>query len=278
MADAPETNPIQNAYAQRFANDLVDNRKEQEEITGQIAALQKRLDQLSAEAAWLTQAQASLTTVLAPSAPVAAVATHTPHTVPQPRQDQREKAAQAKQPAKKTDAKKKTTTRKTAAKKAIAKKTATELVPAPQALAKKTTKKAAAKKIAVKKSSPAREHTSTETPTKQTTTDEKSGPPLWALIRDILLKTPGQPCMAREVTDQLSQAHPTRATSIQMVRNSLETLVKKNLAEKSRQQGNAMYTAYTDASTPPIPAANEPASSEDKQTPQVEAEKVTAKA
>ncbi|TKS96213.1 hypothetical protein [Streptomyces lasalocidi] len=285
MADAPETTPIQNAYAQRFANDLVNNHKEQEEVTGQIAALQARLEQLCADAAWLTQAQDSLPTVLALSAAVAEpdpgateapsatpaeqreasalaeAATRTPHTVPQPRHDQSEKAAQAKQPTKKTAAKKKTTT----------KKTADEPVPARQALAKK----AAAKKTAAKKSAP--EDTSAETPAKQTTIGEKSGPPLWELVQGILLKTPGQPCMAREVTDQLLQAHPTRATSIQMVRNSLETLVKKNLAEKSRQQGSAMYTAYVDAGTPPAPARDEPAGSEGKQAPEVEAENTAVK-
>ncbi|MEU5116938.1 hypothetical protein AB0G64_36280 [Streptomyces longwoodensis] len=146
-----------------------------------------------------------------------------------------------------------------------------------QHLAKKTTKEAAAKKTAAKKSAPALEDTTVETPAKEATASAKSGPPLWELIQGILLKTPGQPCMAREVTDQLSQAHPTRATSIQMVRNSLETLVKKNLAEKSRQQGNAMYTAYADAGTPPAPAADEPAGSEGEQAPEVEAEKVEVK-
>ncbi|MFJ4152787.1 hypothetical protein ACIP10_35160 [Streptomyces galbus] len=277
MAEEPEMTPIQNAYAQRFANDLVANHKEQEAITGQIDALQKRLDELRADAAWLTQAQGSLATVLASSDPVAEpapgaaeapsaapteqpgvsaapaeAAAHTPHAVPQP-QGQSEKAAQAKRPAKKTAGKKRTTFKKTVAKKATAKKTAS----GPQALAKK----AAARKTAAKKSAQAPKDTSAETPMKKTTASEKSGPPLWELIQGILLKTPGQPCMAREVTDQLSQAHPTRATSIQMVRNSLETLVKKNLVEKSRQQGNAMYTAHVDAATPSAPTADEPSGS-----------------
>ncbi|MEU5116855.1 hypothetical protein AB0G64_35830, partial [Streptomyces longwoodensis] len=153
MADELETTPIQNAYAQQFANDLAINHKEQEEVTRQIAALQQRLEQLRADAAWLAQAQDSLTTVFARSPSVAKAtpgtteapsatpaeqteastpaeaATHTPQTVPQPRQDQSEKAARAKQPAKKAAANKKTTTKKTVAKKAAA-----ELVPPPRAL------------------------------------------------------------------------------------------------------------------------------------------------
>jgi len=262
VVDELEKTPIQDRVRQRFADDLAANRREQEEVTGQIADLQERLEQLRTDEAWLTQAQGSLPGALATSEPAAELdgasaepVTDAPH-VPQPRQDQSEKAAQPEQPAKKTTAKKapakKTTAKKTAAKKTAAKKTAADPAPAP-------------------------EDTATEAPAaKKTTAEEKSGPPLWELILGILLKTPGQPCVAREVTDQLSQDHPTRATSIQTVRNNLETLVKKKLAEKSHQQGNAMYTAYADAGTPSAPAADEPAGGEGEQAPQAEAEKVPA--
>ncbi|MFJ9580911.1 hypothetical protein ACIRQF_31540 [Streptomyces sp. NPDC101191] len=304
MVDELEKTPIQDRVRQRFADDLAANRREQEEVTGQIADLQERLEQLRKDEAWLTQAQGSLPGAPATSEPAAELdgasaepATDAPH-VPQPRQDQSEKAAQAEQPAKKTTAKKAPAAKKTTAKKAAAKKAAADPAPAPEdttteapaakkttakkAPAKKTTaKKAAAKKTAAKKAAadpaPAPEDTTTEAPAaKKTTAEEKSGPPLWELILGILLKTPGQPCVAREVTDQLSQDHPTRATSIQTVRNNLETLVKKKLAEKSHQQGNAMYTAYADAGAPSAPAADEPASGEGEQAPQAEAEKVPA--
>ncbi|MFF7953625.1 hypothetical protein [Streptomyces griseorubiginosus] len=261
MADELEKTPVQDRVRQQFDDEIAANRREQEEVTEQIAGLQERLEQLRADEAWLTQAQGSLPGALTPSEPAAErdgasteqpeisasaeAATDTPHTVPQPRQDQSEKAAQPKQAAKKAPAK------KTTAKKTAAKKTAADPAPAP-------------------------EDTTTETPAKKSAAEEKSGPPLWELILGILLKTPGEPCVAREVTDQLSQDHPARATSIQTVRNNLETLVKKKLAEKSHQQGSAMYTAYTDAGAPSAPAADEPEGGEGEPAPQAEAEKVPA--
>ncbi|MER5376286.1 hypothetical protein [Streptomyces sp. NPDC002553] len=298
MVDELDKTPIQDRVRQRFADDLAANRREQEEVTGQITGLQKRLEQLRMDEAWLTQAQGSLPEALPPGAPgveldgssaeqpeasAEEAGADVPHTVPQPRQDQSEKAAQPKRPAKKAAARK-TTAKKAAAKKATAKKAAAEPAPAPEdteTSARKTTaKKTAAKKATAKKAAaepaPAPEDTSAESPAEKTASEEKSGPPLREIILGILLKTPGQPCVAREITDQLSQDHPTRATSIQTVRNNLETLVKKNLAEKSHQQGNAMYTAYTDAGMPPASAADEPVGSDGEQAPEAEAEKVPA--
>jgi predicted transcriptional regulator len=89
----------------------------------------------------------------------------------------------------------------------------------------------------------------------------------------VLRKTPGQPLVAREVSEQLAKDHPDRATSAQTVRNGLQTLVTKNLAEKTREQGNVMYTAHADAPAAPSPAGDEPASDKAEQTP----EKVPAK-
>ncbi|MFD8900516.1 BlaI/MecI/CopY family transcriptional regulator [Streptomyces ardesiacus] len=264
MADEPAKTPIQNKYAQQYADDLAANRKEQGDLTTQIADLQERLEQLKVEEGWLAQAQSSLPGAVAlgepgsepaaevpsaakdeepnTSAPAEAV-TDAPPIVPQPRQDESGKAEQeqSEQPAKKAAAGKKTTGKKTAAKKTAAKTT--------------TAKKAAAKKTTAKKSAggqpPAPEAAITEAPGGEAAAEEKSGPPLWQLALEILLKTPGQPCVAREVHNQLAQEHPGRATSVQTVRNNLETLVKKGLAEKSRQQGNAMYTANAAADAAP---------------------------
>jgi hypothetical protein len=285
VADEPDKTPIQSVFAQQFAEALAANRTEQEDVTAQIAGLQKRLEQLRVDEAWLTQAQDTLPAALAPSKPeaepAAAVAeapseapaeqpessapaeavTDAPQTtVPQPRQDRSAQAEPPKKPAKKAAAaKKKTTGKKTTAKKTTAK----------QAAAKKT----AAKKAAAEQA-PAPEAATAEAPAEKAAAEEKPGPPLWELILGILLKTPGQPCVAREVTDQLAKDHPTRATSIQTVRNNLETLVKKTLAEKSHQQGSAMYTAYADAGAPP--AEDEPAGGEGEQDSEPAAEKVPA--
>ena len=64
MADEPQTTPVQERVRQRFADELTANHAEQEELTGQIAALQRHLDQLRADEAWLTQAQRSLPATL----------------------------------------------------------------------------------------------------------------------------------------------------------------------------------------------------------------------
>ncbi|MFJ5817349.1 hypothetical protein ACIQGT_26145 [Streptomyces sp. NPDC093108] len=286
MANKPAKTPIQNKYAQQYADDLAANRKEQGDITTQITGLQERLEQLKVEESWLDQAQGSLPVTAAPNEPhAAAVAeeppaakpgqpessapagaiTDAPTTVPQPRQDQSVKVEKSKVPAKKAAAAKKTTAKKTAARKAMsAKNTAART---------KTMKKAAAKKP-VAGQTPAPEATTTEAPAKKAAAEEKSGPPLWQLILDILLKTPGEPCVAREVTDQLAKDHPGRATTIQTVRNTLEGLVKKNRAEKSRQQGNVMYIAYANATA--ATAADDSASGEDEQAPETAAEKVPA--
>ncbi|MEV0965505.1 hypothetical protein AB0J25_23495 [Streptomyces sp. NPDC049910] len=247
MADEPEMKtPIQNKYAQQYADDLAANRKEQSGITEQIAGLRARLEQLALEETWLAQAQGSLPGAPARREPEAGTSasaedvTKAPQTVPSPRQDA---SVKAEQPARKA-----ATAKKTVAKKPTAKKTA---------------KKAAAK--AAKKAAAGKPATWQAASAEPAAGEVKSGPPLWQLVLDILLKTPGQPCMVREVTDQLAQDHPGRKTTVQTVRNNLETLVKKNRAEKSHQQGSAMYTAYAEADAAPV--GNDIANSEAEKVP-----------
>ncbi|MGV9255559.1 BlaI/MecI/CopY family transcriptional regulator [Streptomyces sp. NPDC003697] len=311
MADEPAKTPIQNKYAQQYADDLATNRKEQSEVTAQIAGLQERLDQLKAEEAWLTQAQSSLPGAPVSNAPEAQPATGAAEvpqgapaeqadtsapaeeaadaapSVPQQRRDQSVKEAPPKQPARKTAAAKKTapakkSTGRKAAEKVTAGTTAEKATAKPvknaavkEAAVKKASaepvKKATAKKTSAEKV-PAQQAAAAQAPAGRAGTAEKSGPPLWQLILDILRKTSGQPCVAREVHDQLAQDHPSRKTSAQTVRNNLQTLVQKGLAEKSRQQGSVMYTAYADAEANAAPAAD----GEVGQAPEGVAEKVVA--
>ncbi|WP_225638573.1 hypothetical protein [Streptomyces solaniscabiei] len=311
MADEPQTTPVQERVRQRFADELTANHAEQEELTSQIAALQQRLDQLKADEAWLTQAQSSLPTTGEPGAEALGSATETPstatveqaevsapaetdaeasQTVPAQRQKQTvKKAARATKPAAtKPAAKKAATAKKTTAKKAASK------APAKESAAKKTApaaekpavKKPAAKKPPAEQAASPKATAANASADKATTAKAASpkapaakatagGPPLWELLLGVLRKTPGQPLVAREVSEQLAKDHPDRATSAQTVRNGLQTLVTKNLAEKTRQQGNVMYTAHTDAGTTPAtpaPAGDEPASVKAKPT----AEKVPA--
>jgi hypothetical protein len=307
VADEPQTTPVQERVRQRFADELTANHAEQEELTGQIAALQQRLDQLKADAAWLMQAQSSLPTAGVPAdgasgsaaetpstAPVepaeasAPADAEAPQTVPAQRQKQTvKKTTRAKKPAptkpaaKKPTAAKKTTVKKTAAKAPVKKTAEKKTAPAAEkpAAKKSAAAEAASPKAAAANASAGKATTAKAASPKATTAKAPAGkaaaggPPLWELLLGVLRKTPGQPLVAREVSEQLAKDHPDRATSAQTVRNGLQTLVSKNLAEKTREQGNVMYTAHADAPATPSPAGDEPASDKAEQTP----EKVPAK-
>jgi hypothetical protein len=274
VTDQPKkTAPLQTKYAQQYADDLTANRAEQDRITEHITSLEQRLRQLVAEEAWLVKAQSSLPgapassepgpgsaaeAVVADEAAPAGVAAKGPRTVPAPRHDEpvgeSVNEEQPEQPVKGA-----ATAEPRARKAAVAKKAG--------AAKKAAARKPAARKPAAGKSEAGREASSK--PVARATDAKKPGAPLWQLVQDILLKTPGQPLVAREVADQLVKDHPGRETTIQVVRNNLEILVRKKLAEKSLQKGSAMYTAYADAAAAADRAA--------EQSPETAAEKTLTK-
>ncbi|MEV5645999.1 hypothetical protein AB0L67_38805 [Streptomyces flaveolus] len=297
MADEPQTTPVQERVRQRFADELTANHAEQEELTGQITALQQRLDQLKADEAWLTQAQSSLPTTGEPGAEALGSASETPsaatveqaevsapdetdaeasQTVPAQRQAQTvKKAAQAKKPAATKPAAKKPAAAKKAASKAPAKKTTakkTATAAEKPAVKKPAAKKTAAEQAAAPKATTAKAASPKTAAKASADKATAGGPPLWELLLGVLRKTPGQPLVAREVSEQLAKDHPDRVTSAQTVRNGLQTLVTKNLAEKTRQQGNVMYTAHTDTPATLSPAGDEPAGAEEQAAEKVPAE------
>ncbi|MFF8592303.1 hypothetical protein ACF061_12790 [Streptomyces sp. NPDC015220] len=282
MADEPEntTTPIQSVWAQRCTQDLEANRKEQSALTAQISSLRQRLAQLRQDEEWLVGAQGMLPTLPAAgeaqedaapaddrlpgegsedAAPATAAEAASP--VPQPRQEEQagrvepEPAARKKAPAKaKTSARKSAPAKKsaTARKTAAARKTATadetaaaeKAVTAGKATAGKTTagKTAAAKKSTTK--STARKTAAARGGVPEARGGEAKQPPLHQLVLDVLLRTPGEPRLAREVHDEVVKAHPERATaSLQTVRNSLDALFKKKVIDKANQQGSVMYSA-----------------------------------
>ncbi|MEU5036064.1 hypothetical protein AB0G48_18180 [Streptomyces rubiginosohelvolus] len=248
MSDQIEKTDIQSRYRKQYADDLAANRQKQGDLTAQIAGLQKDLEQLKSEEAWLTQAQGTLPgtagpgeTAPGPAAAAGEPAAEVPQTVPAQRHDDEAEPTTRRGKASKRTPAKKTPAKKTAAKKTTAKKRTSK------AGQKATAKTTAAKPKAVQ--TPA-EADPEKTPAGKTVSQEKEGPVLWQLALDILHQSPGQPCAAREVAEQLALEHPGRSTSVQVVRNSLETLVKKGLAEKTQQQRSVMYTA-----TPAAPTA-----------------------
>nr|WP_308432957.1 hypothetical protein [Streptomyces chryseus] len=70
----------------------------------------------------------------------------------------------------------------------------------------------------------------------------RAEPPLHEVVLSILRTRPGHPHLAREVHTEVADKHG-RSTSVQVVRNSLESLVKKGMAEKGNKQNSVMYTA-----------------------------------
>ncbi|MFG2775107.1 hypothetical protein [Streptomyces sp. NPDC048350] len=209
------TSGVQALYAERFAADLAANRAAQEDVGAQIAELQGRLEQLREDEKWLIGMQGSLplsghtesdgTSVVAEARAVEA------QVVPQ----QRPAAEKSAKPGRG-----KTTT-----------KTATMETPQGKRAVKRAGRKQGGKTSGGKTAKPA------------STTAGRSAaqPPLHELIHALL--APGEPRVVREIHEDLELAHPHRKTSAQVVRNSLESLVKKGLMEKRIQQGSAMYTA-----------------------------------
>ncbi|MGW6202086.1 hypothetical protein ACWF9B_00300 [Streptomyces sp. NPDC055089] len=220
---------IQSRYAQQYSIDLEANRAEQADLT-------QALEKLRSDEAWLLKqldgvpgTTAPADAAVAPELPTSAESQRTaPATtsVSLPRQDVPPKKAVSRSAAAKTSA---------AQDKAAG---ATKKAPAKQTATKSATRKKVAKKTAIT-SAAAAQPTSAKVDRKE--------PPLRELILGILLAAPGEPRVAREITDQLAKDHPDRSTSVQTVRNTLETLVKKESAERSIQQGSVMYTAYAKA-------------------------------
>ncbi|MEU5335654.1 hypothetical protein AB0G51_20335 [Streptomyces asoensis] len=107
-----------------------------------------------------------------------------------------------------------------------------------QAKAKKTAsarKAAPAKKQAVKKTAAAQSAAPTVAPT------------LVELVRAHLTGQ-GEPRSAAEITTALGEQHPERAVKATVVRTTLEGLVAKNQAQRTKQGTSVFYTAIDTAS------------------------------
>ncbi|MFJ8386504.1 hypothetical protein ACIQ9Q_18635 [Streptomyces sp. NPDC094438] len=68
------------------------------------------------------------------------------------------------------------------------------------------------------------------------------GPTLRELVATHLAQS-GEPRSAAEITDGLTTAHPDRNIANTVVRNTLENLVAKGLAQRTRQNRSVFYTS-----------------------------------
>ncbi|MGW7201706.1 hypothetical protein [Streptomyces chryseus] len=121
-----------------------------------------------------------------------------------------------------------------------------------------TRTKASAKRVAAPKKQTAAKASAKKAAGVVAETPKSIEPPLHELVLGILRSQLGHPHLVREVYAELAEKHG-RSTSVQVVRNSLESLVKKGNVEKENKQNSVMYTApaAADAALVPEPAPEE---------------------
>ncbi|OEJ23209.1 hypothetical protein AS594_00430 [Streptomyces agglomeratus] len=181
------------------------------------AELRGRLKQLQSDEKWLVVQLQNAPVAEETGAPAEAEA---PQVVPRPRQESAPAAAAP------SGAKKRVARTKASAKRAVAPKKKASVTEAPA--------KKAARSV-------------TEAP-------KSVEPPLHEVVLGVLRAQTGHPHLAREVHTELADKHG-RSTSIQVVRNSLESLVKKGSIEKENKQNSVMYTAPAAVESVPESAA-----------------------
>jgi hypothetical protein len=222
MSESTTTAPgLTSQYTAQVAEDLERNAKEQERIGAEMAALQEQLTALRQDHAVLVNLREALG--LTPAATAPAVTPGAP--VPAPRKKSGAASGKpAKAPARKAE--------KSAAK------------PADKPAARTSTSRSAAKKA------PSKARAKTLAKNTGAQKAEKSAPTLVTLVRDHLTGQ-NEPRSAAEIAAALDKLHPERAVKTTVVRNTLEALVAKDRAHRSKQGSSVFYTAVTAESGAP---------------------------
>ncbi|MFH9043733.1 hypothetical protein ACH4FA_30965 [Streptomyces sp. NPDC017966] len=243
-------------YSAQVAGDLERNVKEQERVTAEIAALQEQLTVLQHDHTLLVNMRQALGLA---SAPAEAVGTPepvgtsqpvgTPEAVEAPEADTAPGGATVPAPRKRGGARPAATSgeekpkrvRKTAARTASG----------------KSTPSGKGKSISSGKSAPSGKSTR-KPPAAKTEKPKADGPKLVELVRRHL-EEQNEPRSAAEVAGALGQAHPERAIKTTVVRSTLEGLVARNQAQRTKQGSSVFYT--TPDSTEQAPKAEDAARS-----------------
>jgi hypothetical protein len=182
-----ETTELTSQYSAQVASDLERNLKEQENLSGEIEALQARLASVQHDHTVLVNLQQALGVPAQAAAPVAESAASVP-------------AARKKTTGTSGSAKKSATPRKRSGKKTVAEASATSSV----------------------------------------------SPTLVDLVREHLTGQ-SEPRSAAEITTALEQLHPERTVKTTVVRTTLEGLVAKSQAQRTKQGKSVYYTALDTA-------------------------------
>ncbi|MDU0258111.1 hypothetical protein RVN83_34755 [Streptomyces sp. PU10] len=235
-------------YSTQVNDDLERNIKEQERVSTEITALQQQLAALQHDHALLVNMQQALGITSPPPSPTAPEPAAETATVPAPRggtaaqsakgvrtRSKRATTAPKRAAAPKPGAKKAS---KPAAKKATRSTATTAAKSAAEAPAKTTTK-------------PVAKSTAKQAPKaagKSAAQKAPSRPTLVELVREHLAGQ-REPRSAAEVTAALGEAHSGRAVKTTVVRTTLEGLVAKNQAQRTKQ-GTSVYYSATEAPAP----------------------------
>jgi hypothetical protein len=113
-------------------------------------------------------------------------------------------------------------------------------VPAPRK--KAAANAGAAKQTKAKKAAPAARKPAAKKKAAQTTATEPAQPSLVSLVREHLAGQ-SEPRSAAEVAQSLGQQHPERGIKTTVVRTTLEGLVAKNHAQRTKQGSSVFYTS-----------------------------------
>ncbi|MER8224280.1 hypothetical protein ABTZ58_27570 [Streptomyces sp. NPDC094143] len=207
------TTELASQYIAQVSSDLEANVKEQERITAEITSLQQQLASLQHDHGVLVSMQQALGITQATTVPATESTGMTGTTGAAVPSPRRKKAGTA---------------------------AGGKARKSPAAPAKSAAKQPAAKKTAPKK-----------TAAKKTAVAKAAEPTLVELIRRHLAEQK-EPRSAAEIAGSLGQAHPERDISAKVVRVTLEGLVAKSQAERSKQGRSVFYSAPADkaAATP----------------------------
>ncbi|GGX96759.1 hypothetical protein [Streptomyces anandii] len=268
MSDGTNTTPsteLTSQYIAQVTGDLESNVKEQERIGVEITALQEQLAALQRDHALLVNMQQALgiaTPSTAPAAP--APPSSAPASVPAPRgKGSARKSAAAPRAGRAT---KRAASGSTATAKPAARAATRATGKGTGRTAAKTADKTAARTAAETATKAAADTTASSAPkagaktpkaaktTAKTTAKAKAGkaagaggsragqPTLVELVR-AHLSAQTEPRSAAEVTTALGQEHPDRKIQNTVVRTTLEGLVARNQAQRSKQGSSVFYTA-----------------------------------
>jgi hypothetical protein len=303
MSDASvSATHLTSQYLAQVTSDLEHNTKERERIGAEISALQEQLAALEHDFGVLQNVRQALEGAT-PDATDTTNAEATEDTasaaesvvVPAPRRSAARKprtGAGAGPAGKRTRAKStkttatKSTATKTPATKSTATKTPTGKAPAAKAAQTKTAQtKAPAAKAAEAKAPAAKaaeakaagaarggakqKQAAAKKSTARTSPAAGGAPKLVELVRQHLTEQK-EPRSAAEVAEALGQAHPQRSFKTTVVRTTLESLVARNHAQRTKQGSSVFYTAPEASQeangSQAAPAAQAPAASEGEQT------------